>query len=60
MTKKAKKVVEKYNQWVAENCIVRETPHEDYDDVTCYFDNFDDMIAIERDENGNITDAYEE
>jgi hypothetical protein len=60
MTKTAKKVMEKYNKWVADNCIIREEIHPDYDDITCYFDNYDDMIGIQRDENGNVIDAYEE
>ncbi len=60
MTKATKKIIEKYNEWKKEDCIVREHIHEDYDDIVCYFNNFDDMIAIRRDENGNIIEAYEE
>lgn len=60
MTKTAKKVMEKYNEWIAEDRIERVENHPDYDDITCYFDNYDDMICIQRDENGNIIDAYEE
>ena len=52
--------MEKYNEWVAENRIARVEKHPDYNDITCYFNNYDDMICIQRDENGNIIDAYEE
>lgn len=60
MTKITKKVMEKYNEWVAENRIARVEKHPDYNDITCYFDNYDDMICIQKDKNGNIIDTYEE
>lgn len=55
-----KKTMEKYNKWVREDSIIEITIHEDYDDITYYTDVNGDMICIQRDEHGNIIDAYEE
>lgn len=34
MTKTAKKVMEKYNEWIVEDRIERVENHPDYDDIT--------------------------
>ena len=59
MKKTAKKIVNKYNEWVADNLIYTEWEDEDYENTTVYENVNGDVIVIERDENGNIMDAWE-
>ena len=54
-----KKIINKYNNWVANNDIYNEWEHEDYDNVTVYENIDGDIICIERDNNGEIIDAWE-
>ena len=53
MKKAAKKIVNKYNEQVADNFIYTEWNDEDYENVN------GDVLVIQRDENGNIVDAWE-
>ena len=59
MKKAAKKIVNKYNEWVADNFIYAEWEDEDYENTTVYENINGDVLAIQRDENGNIVDAWE-
>lgn len=60
MKKKAIKAMKKYLQWVEDDFIHTEWEHEDYENVMVYEDVNGDIICIERDENNNIIDAWEE
>jgi hypothetical protein len=60
MKKTAKKIVNKYNEWVTDDFIHDEWEHEDYENTTVYENINGDIIVIERDEDGNIVDAWEE
>lgn len=55
-----KKVINEYNLWVAEDMIAKTWTSEDDENVTVYENIDGDVIAIERDENGNIVDAWQE
>ena len=59
MKKAAKKIVNKYNEWVADNFIYTEWEDEDYKNATVYENVNGDVLVIQRDENGNIVDAWE-
>ena len=59
MKKTVKKIVNKYNEWVANNLIYTEWEDEDYEDTIVYENVNGDVIVIQRDENGNIVDAWE-
>ena len=59
MKKTTKKIVNKYNEWIADNLIYTEWEDEDYEDTTVYENVNGDLIVIQRDENGNIVDAWE-
>jgi hypothetical protein len=60
MKKTVKKIINKYNEWVADDFIHTEWEHEDYENTTVYENINGDIIVIERDEDGNIVDAWEE
>ena len=59
MKKAAKKIVNKYNEWVADNFIYTEWEDEDYENATVYENVNGDVLVIQRDENGKIVDAWE-
>ena len=59
MKKTAKKIANKYNEWLADNLIYTEWEDEDYENTTIYENVNGDLIVIQRDENGNIVDAWE-
>jgi hypothetical protein len=59
MKKSAIKVVEKYNLWVANNRIYQSWENEDYDNTTNYENVNGDVISIERNNKGEIVDAWE-
>ena len=59
MKKTAKKIANKYNEWLADNLIYTEWKDEDYENTTIYENINGDLIVIQRDENGNIVDAWE-
>lgn len=59
MKNAAKKIVNKYNEWVADNFIYAEWEDEDYENATVYENINGDVLVIQRDENGNIVDAWE-
>ena len=59
MKKAAKKIVDKYNEWVADGFIYTEWEDEDYDNATAYENVNGDVLVIQRDENGKIVDAWE-
>lgn len=60
MTKKAQKAIRIYNEMVADDMIHKFWIHEDYDNVTVYEDVNGDIVCIERNEDGKITDAWTE
>ena len=53
------KIVNKYNEWVADGFIYTEWEDEDYDNATVYENVNGDVLVIQRDENGKIVDAWE-
>lgn len=55
-----KKIINKYNNWVANNEIYKSCKHEDYDNIIVYENINGDIICIERDNNGKIIGAWEE
>ena len=55
-----KKAINEYNLWVAEDMIAKTWASEDYENTTVYENINGDVIVIERDENGNIIDAWQE
>ena len=59
MKKTAKKIINKYNEWLADNLIYTEWEDEDYENATVYENVNGDVLVIQRDENGNIVDAWE-
>ena len=59
MKKTAKKIVNKYNEWIADNLIYTKWEDEDYENTTIYENVNGDLIVIQRDENDNIVDAWE-
>ena len=59
MKKTAKKIVNKYNEWIADNLIYTEWEDEDQENTTIYENVNGDLIVIQRDENSNIVDAWE-
>ena len=59
MKKAAKKIVNKYNEWVADGFIYTDWEDEDYDNATVYENVNGDVLVIQRDENGKIVDAWE-
>ena len=59
MKKATKKIVNKYNEWLADNLIYTEWEDEDYENTTVYENVNGDVIVIQRDENGNIVYAWE-
>ena len=59
MKKTAKKIINKYNEWIADNLIYAEWEDEDYENATVYENVNGDALVIQRDENGNIVDAWE-
>ena len=59
MKKTAKKIVNKYNEWIVDNLIYTEWEDEDYENATVYENVNGDVLVIQRDENGNIVDAWE-
>jgi hypothetical protein len=60
MKKTAKKIVNKLNGWMADNFIHKTWVDEDEETIT-YYENVDgDVIVVERDEDGNVVDAWEE
>ena len=60
MTKKAQKAVQFYNEMVADDMVHTIWTHEDYDDVTVYEDVNGDIVCIQRNEKGEIVDAWPE
>ena len=60
MKKRVQKIVEKLQDFKKTNFIYKEWEHEDYDNVTVYEDLNGDIYCIEKDENGNIIDAWED
>ena len=59
MKKAAKKIVNKYNEWVADNFIYTEWEDEDYENATVYEKGHGDDLIIQRGENGNIVEGWE-
>ena len=59
MKNAVKKIVAKYNEWVANDEIYKTWESEDYDNAMVYENVEGDVIAIEYDENGKIIDAWE-
>ena len=63
MTAKEKKAVTKaietYNYWVEHNMIIDKWENVDYDNTMNYENINGDVVAVERDENGNIIYAWE-
>lgn len=53
MDKTMKALVNTYEKWVEKDLIYKVWEDEDYENIN------GDVIAIERDENGNIIGAYE-
>jgi hypothetical protein len=60
MNKKTQKLVENIQRWKENNFIYKEWEHEDYDNVMVYEDINGFIYCIEKDENGNIIDAWED
>jgi isocitrate dehydrogenase len=60
MTKKAQKAVKFYNEMVADDMVHTTWTHEDYDDVTVYEDVNGDIVCVQRNEKGEIVDAWTE
>ena len=60
MTKAMKKAIETYNTWVERDTIYKTFEHEDYDDCICYEDIEGDVVVLQKDEDGNIIDAWQE
>lgn len=60
MTKKAQKAVKVYNEMVADDMVYKTWAHEDYDDVTVYEDINGDIVCLQRNEKGEIIDAWVE
>jgi hypothetical protein len=58
MTKKAQKAIRVYSEMVANDTIHKTWTHEDYENVTVYEDINGDIVCIERNEDGEITDAW--
>lgn len=54
-----KKALKKYRQWVKNNSIVDSWDHEDYDNTIVYEDINGDIVCIQRDNEGNIVDAWD-
>ena len=59
MKKATEKIVNKYNEWVADGFIYTEWEDEDYDNATVYENVNGDVLVIQRDENDKIVDAWE-
>lgn len=60
MTKKVQKAIRVYNEMVANDMVHKTWTHEDYEDVTVYEDINGDIVCVERNEDGEITDAWTE
>ena len=58
MTKKAQKAVKVYNEMVADGMVHTTWTHEDYDDVMVYEDVNGDIVCVQRNEKGEIVDAW--
>ena len=59
MKKVAKKIINKYNEWVTDDFIYTEWKDEDFDNATVYENINGDVLDIQREENGEIVDAWE-
>lgn len=59
MDKKMQALVNNYKKWVEKDLIYKMWEDEDYENTMVYENINGDVIAIERDENGNIIGAYE-
>ena len=59
MKKATEKIIDKYNKWIDDDFIYTEWKDEDYDNATVYENVNGDVLAIQRNENGNIVDAWE-
>ena len=59
MKKTLKKIINKYNDWVVEGRIYTQWESEDYENTTVYENINGDVIAIKRNDEGNIVDAWE-
>jgi hypothetical protein len=58
MTKKAQKAINFYNAMVADDMVYTSWEHEDYDNVMVYEDVNGYVVCVERNANGEITDAW--
>ncbi len=60
MTKKAQKAIKFYNEMIADDMVYKTWVHEDYDDVMVYEDVNGNIVCLQKNENGEVIDAWTE